>query len=173
MSCSAAWAGNGMVAFCGAPCIAIISANMAGSSSIGPTPGGGPPAPIISGGIGGGPPSDDTTGTDFGELFEDLPFGRPNNYIATFQLNQLLWAGGSVGAARRVATLFRSAARNQLDEVEADLTLRRKEITGPNLALMLIKYPLMTVKVIGAIYWQALKLWVKGARFYTHPVKRT
>jgi outer membrane protein TolC len=74
--------------------------------------------------IGGGPPSDDTTGTDFGELFEDLPFGRPNNYIATFQLSQLLWAGGSVGAARRAATLFRSAAFNQLDEVEADLTLQ-------------------------------------------------
>ena len=55
---------------------------------------------------------------------------------------------------------------------EADLTLRRKEITGPNLALMLIKYPLMTVKVVAAIYWQALRLWIKGAKFYTHPVKR-
>jgi DUF1365 family protein len=30
----------------------------------------------------------------------------------------------------------------------------------------------MTVKVVFAIYWQALRLWVKGAKFYPHPEKR-
>ncbi len=62
--------------------------------------------------------------SEFADLFKDLPFGRPNNYVATVQLSQLLWAGGSVGAARRVATLFRSAAQNRLEEVAADLTLQ-------------------------------------------------
>jgi DUF1365 family protein len=56
---------------------------------------------------------------------------------------------------------------------EADLMLERREIAGPSLAWMLIKYPLMTVKVIAAIYWQALRLWVKGAKFYAHPGKET
>ena len=56
--------------------------------------------------------------------------------------------------------------------IEADLTLARREMSGPNLAWMLIKYPLMTVKVVVAIYWQALRLWIKGAKFYTHPVKK-
>jgi DUF1365 family protein len=55
---------------------------------------------------------------------------------------------------------------------ESDLSLLRKEIKGRTLALMLLKYPLITVKVIAGIYWQALKLWVKGATFYTHPQKR-
>lgn len=72
--------------------------------------------------IGSAPPPEDSTAPDFGELFKDLPFGRRNNYIATFQLSQLLWSGGGVSAARRVATSFRSAAWHQLDEAKADLT---------------------------------------------------
>jgi DUF1365 family protein len=52
---------------------------------------------------------------------------------------------------------------------EAELTLARREITGPGLALMLLTYPFITVKVIAAIYWQALRLWIKGATYYTHP----
>lgn len=55
---------------------------------------------------------------------------------------------------------------------EAELALQRKEISGPALRLMLMHYPLMTAKVVAAIYWQALKLWTKGAKFYTHPAKR-
>jgi DUF1365 family protein len=56
---------------------------------------------------------------------------------------------------------------------EADLQLARREITGRGLALMLLTYPFVTVKVIAAIYWQALRLWIKGAKFYTHPVQKT
>jgi outer membrane protein TolC len=74
--------------------------------------------------IGGDPAPGDTAENPFGDMFEDLPFGRPNNYIATFQLSQLLWAGGSVGAARDVARRFTSASRDQLEETEADLTLQ-------------------------------------------------
>jgi DUF1365 family protein len=54
----------------------------------------------------------------------------------------------------------------------AELTLERQEITGKNLSWVLLKYPFMTVKVIAAIYWQALRLWIKGVPFYTHPAKR-
>jgi hypothetical protein len=56
---------------------------------------------------------------------------------------------------------------------EADLLLARREITGPGLALMLFKYPFVTAKVVAAIYWQALRLWIKGAKFYAHPAKRS
>lgn len=56
---------------------------------------------------------------------------------------------------------------------DATLSLHRRPIDGPNLARVLWMYPLMTQKVIAAIYWQALKLWWKGCRFYPHPKHRT
>jgi outer membrane protein TolC len=75
--------------------------------------------------IGGPAPAEPDTSTDgFADLFKDLPFGRPNNYIATIQASQLLWAGGTVGAAREVARRFTSASRAQLEETSDDLTLQ-------------------------------------------------
>lgn len=51
---------------------------------------------------------------------------------------------------------------------EADLAAERREITGPSLNRMLLTYPLVTVKVIAGIYWQAFRLWAKGVPFYGH-----
>lgn len=55
---------------------------------------------------------------------------------------------------------------------DATMTLRRQEITGPALAAALVRYPLMTSKVIAAIYWQAFRLWWKKTPVYDHPSKR-
>jgi DUF1365 family protein len=55
----------------------------------------------------------------------------------------------------------------------ATLILRRQEITGRSLALTLLSYPFMTLKVIMAIHWQALRLWIKGCRFRAHPAKQS
>lgn len=55
---------------------------------------------------------------------------------------------------------------------DATMQLERTEMTAASLARVLAQYPLMTVKVVGAIYWQALKLWWKGCRFYPHPKHR-
>jgi hypothetical protein len=51
----------------------------------------------------------------------------------------------------------------------ATLTLRRRELTDAAIRAVLVRYPLMTVKVIGAIHWEALKLWWKGAPFHSQP----
>ena len=53
----------------------------------------------------------------------------------------------------------------------ASIRLRRTEITGASLARVLFAYPFMTLKVIGGIYWQALRLWIKRCPYYEHPNK--
>jgi DUF1365 family protein len=52
---------------------------------------------------------------------------------------------------------------------DATLTLQREEISSASLSRALVKYPLMTAKVSGAIYWQALRLWFQRTPFFTHP----
>jgi len=54
---------------------------------------------------------------------------------------------------------------------DATIVLEREEISGRSLARVLFTYPLMTVKIIVAIHWQALKLWLKGAPVHDHPGK--
>jgi len=44
-----------------------------------------------------------------------------------------------------------------------------KPLNDANLAACLARFPLMTLKVSAAIHWQALKLWLKGARFRRSP----
>lgn len=51
----------------------------------------------------------------------------------------------------------------------ADLVGRRREITGASLARVLIVYPLLTLRVLAAIYWQAFRLYRKKAPYYAHP----
>lgn len=54
---------------------------------------------------------------------------------------------------------------------DATLQLARQPLNGRALAWVLLAYPLMTFKVILAIYWQALRLWLKGAHFFGHPAQ--
>jgi len=55
---------------------------------------------------------------------------------------------------------------------DAALRLTRAPITGLRLAGILLRFPLMTLQVVTAIHWQALRLWLKRVPVHTHPAKR-
>jgi len=52
---------------------------------------------------------------------------------------------------------------------DASLALKRRTITRSSLSGMLLRYPLLTGKVITMIYWQALRLVLKRTPFFSHP----
>jgi hypothetical protein len=52
---------------------------------------------------------------------------------------------------------------------DATLALKQQSLSARSLLAVLGSFPLMTLQVIAAIHWQALKLWVKGTPFYSHP----
>ncbi|MGS2718227.1 DUF1365 domain-containing protein [Eionea flava] len=52
---------------------------------------------------------------------------------------------------------------------DATLLLKRCPMTKNEMNKKIFRYPLMTIKVFAAIYWQAMKLWVKKIPFYGAP----
>jgi DUF1365 family protein len=57
-------------------------------------------------------------------------------------------------------------------ELDATLALERHPLTSRSLAHVLWRYPAMTAQVVGAIHWQALRLWLKGNPVYNHAPAR-
>jgi DUF1365 family protein len=55
---------------------------------------------------------------------------------------------------------------------DATLTLDREAWSAPGLHRALRRFPMMTAKVIGAIHWEALKLYLKKVPVYRHPARR-
>jgi len=55
---------------------------------------------------------------------------------------------------------------------DATMTLSRKRMTGSSLARVLLRFPFMTFKIVLAIYWEALRLWIKRCPVYAHPDKK-
>lgn len=55
---------------------------------------------------------------------------------------------------------------------DATLTLQRQPCTRSSLLRLLWQFPLQTAQVFLGIYWQALKLACRGARFHAHPGSR-
>ena len=55
---------------------------------------------------------------------------------------------------------------------DATLSLRAKPMTAGSMNSLILRYPLLTAKVGLGIYWQALRLYMKGVPVYTHPANQ-
>ena len=71
------------------------------------------------------------------------------------------------GPSIAIAVEVRDAEGAILDALFAG---RRAELTDRALAAAFFRYPLMTLKVMIGIHWEALRLWRKGLRVYHRPL---
>lgn len=118
-------------------------------------------------------------------------FGERHSYVAPVRPGELTSAG--LRQARRkilhVSPFIDMGARYdfrlmppgrtvrlRINESEAGEPLlaatfvgRETPLTSAALGLCLLKFPLMTWKIMAGIHWEALKLWLKGARFHRSP----
>ncbi len=62
-----------------------------------------------------------------------------------------------------------SNLQGQKETFNATLNMQSKPLTKFNLHRCLKQYPLLTYKVVFLIHWHALKLWLKGVPFHSHP----
>ena len=54
----------------------------------------------------------------------------------------------------------------------AEMQLERRALNRATLRRMCYRYPVMTVQIVSAIYFEALRLWWKKCPFHPHPKKR-
>ncbi len=62
--------------------------------------------------------------------------------------------------------------RDRQRHFTAVLNMQAKPFTLGNLVKTLLGFPLMTFQVVAGIYWQALKLKLKGAKYVPHPGRK-
>jgi DUF1365 family protein len=118
-------------------------------------------------------------------------FGERHTYVAPVEAGELT----DSGVRQKRAKLFHvspfidmgaryhfrvlppgKAVRLRIHETEAGEPLLAASFSGEaeklatsTLAACLLKIPFMTWKIVAGIHWEALKLWLKGARFHRSP----
>lgn len=91
------------------------------------------------------------------DLGYDWAFTDPNERL-TVQMNLRRAGSGEEGGGGKV--------------FDATLRLERRELTPGAMRSVLARYPLMAGQVIASIHFEALKLWLKGAKVHRHPGPR-
>lgn len=100
-------------------------------------------------------------------LAADRPLQKKAFHVSPFMDLEMhyRWA---VTAPRERLTIHIENLRDGERLFDAALSLRREPLTGGSLARVMIGFPFMTLKVIGAIYFEALRLWLKKVPIHPH-----
>ncbi len=105
-------------------------------------------------------PSGTKTQTDFAKTFHVSPFNPTAMHYH--------WASTAPGEHLIVHMENRLTPDAPL-VMDATLNLTRQAWSAKALASLLLRHPFNALKVPITIYWQALKLWLKGNPVYNHP----
>lgn len=126
-------------------------------------------------------PIGDSMGAE-GKGAEDgaVAMGKQTSAVHTHRQNKDFYVSPFIGMAMRyrfrlrvpgekLSVMIRETATDEGDEelLIATLTGQRRPLRDRTLALAFFRYPLMTLKVFAAIHFEALRLWRKGATFYS------
>ncbi|MEM7707894.1 MAG: DUF1365 domain-containing protein [Pseudomonadota bacterium] len=120
------------------------------------------------------------TNTPWKERFQYvLPLGDATAGKADFSFAKQFHVSPFIGMKRHYRWRFTPPDRQHVihmevtdgteNEFDATMVLKQLPMTRSNLNRCLIRYPLMCGKVVSAIHWQALKLWLKRVPVHVHP----
>jgi DUF1365 family protein len=93
---------------------------------------------------------------------------RKSFYVSPFMTTDMTYSFSVVppGADLAVSVIGRDG---QGPLIIAKLAATRQDLTDAALARAFCTYPLLTLKVIAGIYWEALRIWLKGIRLQDRP----
>jgi DUF1365 family protein len=109
-------------------------------------------------------------GRDFTQVFQF----KKDFHVSPFLPMDMNYSWGFSQPGKKIAIHMENFSPDSLDRVfDATMTMHQYALTPFSVARIVISFPLLTVKTIVAIYWQALLLKLKGAPFFDHPSIKT
>jgi uncharacterized protein len=103
-----------------------------------------------------------------------LPYGTPIDKEKVFHVSPFFDRVGqyrfTLGAPEARIRVAIHETREGGPILDATLAGERRALTDAAIFGQVLRMPWMTIKVVAGIHWEALKLWLRGARYHRKPV---